>query len=109
MTRLVEIAPSQADLKFSEVKLHPFPLFKHGMIGDQDEITLSRVLGDSAVGHAGNMFRDFNFIQLSILHLSCHRVCGLGWRFPFYSILFSANLFQSPLVLCPVGFLHVYL
>jgi len=28
MTRLVEIVPSQADIKFGKAKFHPFPLFE---------------------------------------------------------------------------------
>lgn len=61
MTRLAEIFPSQADLKFGKAKFQPFPLFEYGMIGDQDETLLSRVLGDSSTTHGGNMFGGLRF------------------------------------------------
>ena len=51
MTRLVEIALRQVDLKFVRIKFHALPLFEHEMIEDKNEMPLSRVLGNSSATH----------------------------------------------------------
>ena len=51
MTRLVEIALRQVDLKFVRIKFHALPLFEHEMIEDKNETPLSRVLGNSSATH----------------------------------------------------------
>ena len=51
MTRLVEIALRQVDLKFVRIKFHALPLFEHEMIEDKNETPLFRVLGNSSATH----------------------------------------------------------
>ena len=68
-----------------------------GFIGPANEELISRNRKNKNVGKYGN----FISLQLSILHPSCRRVCGGGWRlksdtnYSFYDLLFDVHCFQS--------------
>lgn len=61
MTRLVENALRQVDLKFVRIKFHTLPLFEYEIIGDKNEKPFSRVLGNASATHELNVFGNLPF------------------------------------------------
>ncbi len=67
MTRLVENALRQVDLKFVRINFHVLPLFEYEMIGHKNETPFSRVLENASATHELNVFGDLPFKMEEII------------------------------------------